>query len=148
MSDERGVDRPPNVLDALLAQLRLPQRIVAEIETIAAAVLSLSDTADERLKSIDDRAGALVEGLDGLGASLTQLESKVDELAGLEETIEKRMEALRADLNTRMLSVEGELKEVKVPVTRMAQDVAEIKQLLPDPTDGPIARLKDQLTKD
>jgi len=148
MSDERGADRPPNVLDALLAQLRLPQRIVAEIETIAAAVLSLSDTADERLKSIDDRAGALVEGLDGLGASLTQLESKVDELAGLEETIEKRMEALRADLNTRMLSVEGELKEVKVPVTRMAQDVAEIKQLLPDPTDGPIARLKDQLTKD
>jgi len=148
MSDERGVDRPPNVLDALLAQLRLPQRIVAEIETIAAAVLSLSDTADERLRSIDDRAGALVEGLDGLGASLTQLESKVDELAGLEETIEKRMEALREDLNTRMLSVEGELKEVKVPVTRMAQDVAEIKQLLPDPTDGPLTRLKDQLTKD
>jgi len=148
MSDGRGVDGPPNVLDALLAQLRLPQRIVAEIETIAAAVLSLSDTADERLKSIDDRAGALVEGLDGLGASLTQLESKVDELAGLEETIEKRMEALREDLNTRMLSVEGELKEVKVPVTRMAQDVAEIKQLLPDPTDGPLTRLKDQLTKD
>ena len=58
------------------------------------------------------------------------------------------MEALREDLNTRMLSVEGELKEVKVPVNRMAQDVAEIKKLLPDPTDGPLARLKDQLTKE
>jgi len=35
-----------------------------------------------------------------------------------------------------------------VPVTRMAHDVAEIKKLLPDPTDGPLARLKDQLTKE
>ncbi len=77
MSDERGVGGPPNVLDALLAQLRLPQRIVAEIETIAAAVLSLSDTADERLKSIDDRAAALVEGLDGMGA-LANLDPRSD----------------------------------------------------------------------
>lgn len=148
MSDERNADGPPNVLHALLAQLRLPQRIVAEIETIAGAVLSLSDTADERLRSIDERAGALVEGLGAMGASLTRLESKVEELAGLEETIEKRMEALREDLNTRMLSVEGQLNVIQPPITEVARDVAEIKQLLPDPADGPLARLKDQLTKE
>lgn len=78
MSDEPGADRRPGVLDALLAQLRLPRRIVAEIETIARAVVSLSDTADERLKSIDERAGALVEGLGGMGGELKRLESKVD----------------------------------------------------------------------
>lgn len=144
MSDERGVDGPPGVLDALLA----PLRIVAEIETIARAVGSLSATANERLKSIDERAGALVEGLGGMGASLTQLESKVGELTGLEEMIEKRMEALRGDLNERMLAVEGQLHEIQTPINQMAQDVVEIKQLLPDPSDGPIARLKDQLTKD
>lgn len=148
MSDERSGGGPPNVLDAVLAPLRLPQRIVAEIETIAGAVLSLSKTADERLKSIDGRAGALVKGLGTMGASLTRLESKVEALAGLEATIEARMEALRDDLNTRMLSVEGQLKEVNGPLTEMAKDVAEITQLLPDPADGPIARLKDQLTKD
>ena len=148
MSGERGVDGPPGVLDSLLAQLRLPQRIIAEMGTIAAAVVSLSDTADERLKSIDDRAGALVEGLGAMGASLTQLESKVDELTGLEAMIDKRMQALRDDLNTRMLSVEGQLKETKEPINQMAQDVAQIKRLLPDPADGPLARLKDQLTKD
>ena len=148
MPGARSADRPPGVLDSLLAQLRLPQRIVAEIGTIAAAVVSLSDTADERLKSIDDRAGALVEGLGAMDTSLTQLESKVDELTGLEATIDKRMEALRDDLNTRMLSVERQLKKTKDPINQMAQDVAQIKQLLPDPADGPLARLKDQLTKD
>ena len=48
MPSARSADRPPGVLDSLLAQLRLPQRIIAEIGTIAAAVVSLSDTADER----------------------------------------------------------------------------------------------------
>ncbi len=148
MSDRPGVDGPPGVLDALFAQLRLPRRIVAEIETIARAVVSLSDTADERLKSIDERAGALVEGLGGMGASLSQLESTVEELTGLEAMIEKRMEALRGDLNERMLAVEGQLHEIQAPINQLAQDVVEIKALLPDPADGPIARLKDQLTKD
>ena len=148
MTGARSADGPPGVLDSLLAQLRLPQRIISEIGTIAAAVVSLSDTADERLKSIDDRAGALVEGLGARDTSLTQLESKVDELTGLEAMIDKRMEALRDDLNTRMLSIEGQLKKTKEPINQMAQDVAQIKQLLPDPADGPLARLKDQLTKD
>lgn len=148
MSAERAVESPPGVLDALLAQLRLPQRIGAEIETIAAAVVSLSDTADERLQSIDERAGALVEGLDAMGASLTEIGGKVDQLTGLEAMIEKRMEAVREDLNERMLSIEGQLKELQTPITQMMRDVAEMKQLLPDPADGPLARLKDQLTKE
>jgi prefoldin subunit 5 len=148
MSAERAGDRPPGVLDVLLGQLRLPQRIVAEIGTIAAAVVSLSDTADERLQSIDERAGALVETLDAMGASLTEIGGKVDQLTGLEAMVEKQMEAVREDLNERMLSIEGQLREIQTPITQMMHDVAEIKQLLPDPADGPLARLKDQLTKD
>ena len=79
---------------------------------------------------------------------LTQLESEVDELTGLEAMIDQRMEARRDDLNTRMLSVERQLRKTKDPINQMAQDVAQIKQLLPDPADGPLARLKDQLNKE
>ena len=43
----------------------------------------------------------------GAGDRLAQLESKVDELTGLREMIEKPMKALREDLNKRMLVVQG-----------------------------------------
>jgi archaellum component FlaC len=146
MNKDDNEREQPGVLDALMAPLRLPQRVVAEIETIATSVKRLSESAERRLGSVDDRAGQLVKGLGAMRASVTRIEGKVDQLMGLEETIEKRMEELRADLNERMLAVEQQVRLIQPPIEKMARDVAKIDQLLPDPSDGPLTRLKDTLT--
>jgi chromosome segregation ATPase len=146
MPDDPVMDRSAGVLETLFAPLRLPQRAVTEIETIARTVQVLSGTASEHLRSIDDRAATLVRGIAGMRASMSRLEDKVTELAGLEATIEERMEALREDLNTRMLAVEQHLRAVQPKIDQIARDVGKIDQLLPDPDAGPLARLKDTLT--
>jgi archaellum component FlaC len=146
MTHDRPPDRSTGMLDTLLTPLRLPQRVVTEIETIAHAARALSDTVGERLRSIDERAGALVKGLGRMQASLIRLENRVDELMSLEATIEQRMDAVRADLNTRMLAIEHELRAMQPTIAQIARDVAKIDQLLPDPDAGPLARLKDTLT--
>jgi len=135
------------VLDALLNPLQLPLRAVAEIEAITRALRSLSDIAERRLRSIDDHAGTLVSSVEALHASLKAVEGKVDALANLESTIEERMDGLREDLNTRMLALEKQVHALQPPIRDMARDVATIKQLLPEPGDGPMARLKDTLSK-
>jgi len=134
-------------LDDLLAPLRLPQRAISEIESIAASVGALASTAERRLSSIDDSAGVLVEEIRALRAALKRVEAKVDKLAGLEETIEANMQGLRSDLNLRMLAVEHEVRGLRDPIDHVALDVSKIQSLLPEPSDGPIARLKDTLTK-
>ena len=64
----------------------------------------------------------------------------------LEATIEERMDGVREDLNTRLLAVEGEVRGIRPPIAQMARDVQRIVALLPDPSDGPLARLRDTLT--
>lgn len=146
-ADDPGASGSSGMLDALLSPLRLPRRVVAEIEMIGGAVRSLADTAERRLSSIDDSAGTLVEEIAAMRAALTRIESKVDELTGLEQTIEERMEGLRKDLNTRMRAVERQVGEFQAPINHLALDVSRIQLLLPEPGDGPLARLKDTLTK-
>lgn len=45
MTDDRDSDDSPGVLDSLLSPLRLPGRVVADIEALARAARSLSDNA-------------------------------------------------------------------------------------------------------
>jgi hypothetical protein len=139
-------DESPGVLDTLLTPLRLPGRVVAEIETIGTAVQSLGDISERYLRSVDDRAGALVKGLGSLRAAITRIEGKVDRLMSLEQTIEDKMELLRGDLNARMLAVEQRVEDIQGPLDAIARDVTKIDELLPDPSAGPLSRLKDTLT--
>jgi hypothetical protein len=139
-------DRPSGVLDTLLMPLRLPGRVVGDIESLSRALLSLQRSAEVHLASVDKRAGELVKGLAALGTSVERIEGKVDGLMTLEATIEQRMDGVREDLNTRMLAVEAEVRGIRPAIEQMARDVQRIDQLLPDPSDGPFARLKDTLT--
>ena len=165
----------PGVFDTLLMPLRLPGRVVSDIETLTQAVVALQQNSEQRLGSIDDRAGQLVEGLKGLHGSVDEvkgtvdaleqermpafleatgklqesidrIEGRVETLETLENTIEKMMAGLREDLNTRMLAVEHEVRSMQAPMKTMANDVAKIDGLLPNPDDGPLTRLKDTLT--
>jgi len=144
--NDSASERPEGVLGALLTPLRLPGRMVTDIETLSRAVLSLQKTTQRHLPSIDDRAGELVKQLDTLQASVNRLEVQVDQLMGLESTIEERMEDLRGDLNKRMMAVEHEVRAMRPPMDQMANDVQKVVKLLPDPNDGPLTRLKDTLS--
>jgi archaellum component FlaC len=175
MPDEPTDDAHLNVFDTLLMPLRLPGRVVADIETLAGAVVSLQSESKQYLSSVDDRAGELVEGLGKLQGSIDRIEGRVNkleekhmpaflkaitklqesidriddrvaELESLEETLTTHMEGLRSDLNQRMLAVEEEVRGMRPPMEQMSRDVAKIDELLPNPSDGPLTRLKDTLS--
>lgn len=146
-ADDPSASGSTGMLGVLLNPLRVPQRVVAEIENVSGAVRSLADTAEHRLASIDGRAGTLVEEIAAMRAALTRIEAKVDDLTGLEQTVEEQMEGLREDLNTRMHAVERLVGELRAPINDIGLDVSKIQLLLPEPGDGPLARLKDTLTK-
>jgi len=174
MSDQRG-DSPLNVVDTLLMPLRLPGRVVSDIETLTRAVVALQSDAKEHLSSVDNRAGKLLEGLhtlheavgrietkvnaieeerleafldatDKLQDSIDRIEQRVEHLDTLEATITDQIGGLRHDLNERMTAVKAEVQAMRPPLDEMAGDVAKIDELLPDPKDGPLTRLKDTLT--
>jgi chromosome segregation ATPase len=145
-SDDSEDDRGSGILDTLLMPLRLPGRVVGDIESLSRALLSLQRSAEVHLASVDKRSGELVEALDGMRASVDRIEDKIDGLMTLEATIEERMDVLREDLNTRMLAVEAEVRGIRPPIEQMSRDVQNIVKLLPNPGDGPFARLRDTLT--
>ena len=134
-SDERSSPIPERLVGALLA----PLRVVGNVETIAHALLALQRDAHDRLASVDERVGAL-------RAPLDRMDDRVRELATLEHAITERMDVLRADTEARLLAVAHEVHAMRAPMERMSRDLASIVQLLPQPSDGPLARLKDTLT--
>jgi len=137
--DGNGSIDPLSLMRSLLAPLRAPQRLVGNIETIASALLDLQRDAHDRLASVDERVGALL-------VPLTRLDRRVAELQKLERALREQTDAIRYELNTRMLAVEQEVREMRSPIEKMSRDLGTMGELLPNPSDGPLARLKDTLT--
>lgn len=144
--DSRQSQEPQSLLGALLAPLRAPQRVVSDIETIASALLSLQRDAHKRLASVDHRAGELVTAVAALRAPLDRVDRKLTELQKLEQAVTVRMDAIRDDLNARMLAVEQEIHGMRRPMEQMTRDLSSVVELLPKASDGPLARLKDTFT--
>ncbi len=42
--------------------------------------------------------------------------------------------------------IEQEVGALQPPIEQMSGDLAKVQQLLPEPTDGPLTRLKDTFT--
>lgn len=172
--DDRS-DRSQSVFDAMLMPLRLPGRFVGDLDRLTRAVVALQSDAKQHLSSVDDRAGMLVDGLHELQGAITRIERRVNKLEeermdaflgateqlqasidridgrvaaldSLEQNLSERVDGLRADLNARMLAVKAEVEAMHPPMQEMADDVAKIDELLPDPKEGPLTRLKDTLT--
>jgi len=175
MTEDRSDSQEPHsLLGALLSPLRAPQRVFGDIETIAVALLALQRDARDRLGSIDDRAAELIKGVAGLHEPVNRLDRNVESMQSLEGTITARMEALQApldrldvkvgklhtleatitermnaiddDLNSRMLAVEQEVHAMRAPLEQISRDTQSVVKLLPDPSDGPLTRLKDTFT--
>jgi hypothetical protein len=140
MADDRTEDiESQGFMRALLGPLRASHRVAGNIETIASALLALQRDAHERLASVDERVGALL-------VPLTRLDRRVAELQKLERAVTEQTDAIRDELNTRMLAVEEEVRGMRSPIEQMSRDLGTVMQLLPNPDDGPLARLKDTLT--
>jgi len=127
------------LMRALLAPLRAPQRVAGNIETIASVLIALQRDIQGRLASVDARVDALL-------ATLKQLDERITELQTLEQAITEQTDAIRDDINTRLLAVEVEVQGMRGPIEGMSRDLATVVKLLPDPSDGPIARLRDTFT--
>jgi hypothetical protein len=124
---------------ALLAPLRAPQRVAGNIETIASALLALQRDTHEHLVSVDERVGAVL-------ALVNRLDRRVTELQKLERAVTEHTESVRHDMNTRLGLVEDEVRAMRGPIEQMSRDLATVVKLLPDPSDGPLARLRDTFT--
>src|ERR1700722_3336089 len=125
-----------SLLRALLAPLRTPQRVVSNIETIASALIALQRDAHERLASLDERVGALLVPLKGLDREVTELQT-------IERSLIEQTDSIRTEINTRLVAVEEEVTAMRSPIEQMSRDLATVVRLLPDPNDGPFARLRD-----
>ncbi len=163
------------MFDTLLMPLRLPGRVVSDIQTLVDAVVKLQTNATEHLSSVDERAGQLVDGLGRLEGriervegmverleqdrmeafleavgrlqdSIDRMEGRVRALESLEEEVTSRIDNLGADLNARMGEVREEVSGMRPALDQMARDVRKIDELLPDSDAGPLTRLKDTLT--
>ncbi len=98
MTNEDADQKSPGLLGALLAPLRAPERVVRDIERIAASLLLVEGVVQQHLTSVDARAGALRDAVgtlqDTLGAlrsPLERIDRKVTQLAKLEQVITVRM---------------------------------------------------------
>ncbi len=175
MSAERDEEASPNVFETLLMPLRLPGRVVSDIETLTNAVVTMQSDAKKHLSAVDANSSKLVDALGELQSSVDRIESRVNKLEkermaaflkaveklqttidridgrveqieGVEETMTTHLQGVRSELNERMIAVENEVRAMRPAMEQMAGDVAKIDGLLPNPGDGPLTRLKDTLT--
>lgn len=136
---------PRRVLEALLMPLRLPGRVVSDLEAMA-GLISLLRKVEGRLASVDDSAGEIAGGVNGLQESLHRIDGRVAKLESLQDTVEHQMEAVRHDLEEQMGSVNQELQAMRPAIQEMNHHLAKIERLLPDPSSGALGRLKDTFT--
>ncbi len=147
MTDDRSENiESQSLMRALLAPLRAPQRVVGNIETIASALLGLQRDVQERLASVDERLSSVDKRVGTLLAPLNRLDRRVAELHTIERAMTEQTDAIRKEMNTRMLAVEEEVRGMRSPIEKMSRDLAAVVELLPEPSDGPLARLRDTLT--
>lgn len=125
MSSDRETEESIGVFDTLLMPLRVPGRVVADVGTLARGV------------------GELVEGVRALEQLVEGIDDRVQKLESLEATMKSMMEDVREDLNARMGEVQEDVHAMLPMLEKMGSDVAKIDNLLPDPSDGPLTRLKD-----
>ena len=160
-------DKTPNshgggLLNGLLAPLRLPERVIDALESLAEAAAELgpmrseltrvreraeriSDQADEILgvsKHIREQAQPLGELLPALERLEQTLGGRVD---GLREVVE-RLEGEEAHVNERVGELLQELATMHKTIHGLEDEVEKITERLPDPTRGPLEKARDAIT--
>lgn len=121
---------------ALLFPLRMPGRALRDLDTIAAAVVSLERSVLTRLGSIE--------------ANTAQLAGQIAVLQVSIDAIVKRIGELDEGLTVTRTALLAEVALLRAPIERMAGDLGQATAMLPEQsgTGGPITRLRDALSSD
>ena len=122
------------------------QGAVERLQDTLGELRSPLDRIDRKVTQLAKLEQVITGRMDELQAPLDRIDLKVNELAALEQVITERMDTIDLDLNTRMLAIEQEVRALHPPIGQMAGDVARVQGLLPEPSDGPLTRLKETFT--
>lgn len=136
---------------ALLLPLQVPGRAVRDLDTIAAAVVSIERLLQTRLETI---ASVVVELERSVQTRLRSVDANTarlnDQLAALQASLEAviaHLDAVEEGLALTKTSLQAEIGSLRPLMERMADDVAQATAMLPElDHDGPVARLRDAIT--
>ena len=171
-SSETSDGRGPSVLNGLLAPLRLPERVIDVLESLAEAarevrpmraeltrvreqtepLAGLMPAAEqilghtERVLAVAERISRQAEPLAQLLPSLERLEEGLGgRIDGLSEVVGS-LESEESHLNQRVVELVGELRVMHETVTGLKGDVETLIARMPDSNRGPLERARDALT--
>ncbi|MGI8623329.1 MAG: hypothetical protein ACR2NB_07540 [Solirubrobacteraceae bacterium] len=129
MTGDPATRAAKGALEVLLLPGRIPLR----------ALSSLADLAG----MVDGHLAQLLRAVRALQPPLERIDEK---MVVLEESLGGRLDALGVDLGARVSGVEERVVALLPLLERMAGDLEETSDLLPDPSDGPLARLRHTFT--
>ena len=171
-SSETSDGRGPSVLNGLLAPLRLPERVIDVLESLAEAarevrpmraeltrvreqtepLAGLMPAAEqilghtERVLAVAERISRQAEPLAQLLPSLERLQEGLGgRIDGLSEVVGS-LESKEADLNKRVVEIVGELRVMHETVTVLRGDVEKLTERVLDPNRGLLNKARDALT--
>ncbi len=141
--DEPQEPRAGGVLSGLLAPLRLPERVIEALESIAEAAKELPTMRAElvRVRELAEPLEQILPALDGVERSLGQRVDKMLDLVA-------RMEGEESHMNKRIDAVLEAIREMQSIIEGLQDDIERITDRLPEPGEkrGPFEAAKDVLT--
>lgn len=158
-----------NLLSGLLAPLRLPERALDALAGAAADLSAIRSELSEmrtqtealaELPELTRELRSLIEPMPPtvgrISAQAEPLEEMLPALDRLEQSVVKRLEATQetmkvierdeARLNEQVETLCGEIGDLKRTINGLKDDVEKITERLPDPTHGPLDKVRDVLT--
>lgn len=131
-----------DLLGGLLSPLRLPERGVVAIESIAERLEDIRPMREE-VETIRRQSAGLDEMLPALTSMKDDLGGRLD---GLHELI-VALEGIEAGLDKRVGELSQEITALHRTVGALKGDVERVTERLPDPNGpGPLGRARDVLT--
>ncbi len=157
-ANETASDRGGGMLAGLLAPLRLPERVIDALGSLAEAALELSPMRSEltRVREQTEPLGELIPALERLientkplSELLPALDSLKKELADQLERLQELIVALEGDrshLNVTANTLVDELVAMHKTVDALQDDVKSVTERMPDASKGPLQKAQDVLT--
>ena len=169
---ETSNDARGGLLSGLTAPLRLPERALVALEALAGAADALTDIRSElgTLRQQNEPLAELVPLTKDIKARIEPMPPTVERISGQAEPLEellpalvrlekavvqrledahetmKALERAEARLNEQVSNLCREIGTLQETVTGLKGDVERITERLPDPTQGPLDKVRDALT--
>ena len=130
------------MLGALMAPLRLPERVVDAVERAAEALEHVGPMREEVVQ-VRKQSEPLADILPAIKDLNENIANRLDSL----QTLVKSLERVEAHLDSTVENLVGELSAMHRTVRALQDDVERVTDRLPDPDEpGPLGKARDALT--